>query len=89
MPLISTFYGLIVRLYFYDNEKHHLPHLHVEYAGEESSFDIQTGDMLAGKLPVAKQRLIVAWIELHREELMANWKLAVVGDKPERIAPLK
>lgn len=31
MPLISTFYGLIIRLYFYDNEKHHLPHLHVEY----------------------------------------------------------
>lgn len=89
MPVISTFYGLIVRLYFYDNEKHHLPHIHVEYAGDEATFDIETADLLSGRLPIPKQRLVVAWIELHRDELMANWKLTVTGEKPERIAPLK
>jgi hypothetical protein len=30
----------------------------------------------------------MAWIELHRDELLADWKLAVGGNKPFRINPL-
>jgi hypothetical protein len=45
--------------------------------------------LLAGKLPVAKIRLVQAWIEIHRESLMADWELAVSGQKPFPIDPLR
>jgi hypothetical protein len=37
---------------------------------------------LAGELPLNKHKLVVAWIEIHQEELLANWDLAVNGKKP-------
>jgi len=35
-------------------------------------FDIEAGTILSGSLPAAKVRLVVAWIEIHREELLAD-----------------
>jgi hypothetical protein len=29
------------------------------------------------------------WIEIHQEDLMANWKLAVEGQQPHKIEPLR
>lgn len=52
-------------------------------------FAILTGDVLAGKLPSGKMRLVQAWIEIHREELLADWKLAVNGEEIFKIDPLK
>jgi len=46
------------------------------------------GDILAGELPREQLRLVQAWIELHRDELMADLELAVSGEKPYKIAPL-
>lgn len=89
MPVISMFYGLIVRMFFYDNDQHHLPHIHVEYGEFEAVFYIESGDLLSGDLPRAKLRLAQAWIELHRDELMADWKLASEGGEVFKIDPLK
>jgi Domain of unknown function (DUF4160) len=89
MPTISVFYGLIVMLYFFDDERHHLPHIHVRYQDSEASFSILDGSLLAGNLPVAKLRLMQAWIEIHREDLMANWQLASIGEKPFPVEPLR
>jgi hypothetical protein len=50
---------------------------------------IVDGTVLAGELPEAKIRLVQAWIEIHREELLANWDLAVQGETPFRIEPLR
>jgi hypothetical protein len=47
------------------------------------------GDFLEGTLPANKEKLIKAWIEIHQEELMANWQLAVTGNAISRIEPLK
>jgi hypothetical protein len=88
MPVLSMFYGLIVYLYYDDANKHHLPHIHVEYQGEEAVFSIKDGEVLKGSLPVNKRRMVQVWISLHEEELLANWKLAVAGEKPFRIEPL-
>jgi len=55
----------------------------------EAVFAIPTGDVLAGKLPSGKTRLVQAWIEIHREELLADWKLAVNGEETFKIDPLK
>ena len=60
-----------------------------EYAGEQAVFGIGDGEVLAGRLPSGKARLVQAWIEIHREELLADWQLAVNGEEMFKIEPLK
>ncbi len=89
MPAISMFYGIVVYMYFYDNERHHLPHIHVRYQGMKASVTLVDGVLLEGDFPAAKLKLVQAWIEIHREELMADWDLAIAGEQPFKIAPLQ
>lgn len=88
MPIISMFYGIIIRMYLLDNKQHHVPHIHAKYAEFEASIDIAEGEILAGELPRKQLRLVQAWIELHRDELMADWELASGNENPYRIPPL-
>ena len=88
MPIISMFYGIIIRLYLIDNKHHGLAHIHAKYAEFEASINIEDGEILAGDLPRKQLRLVQAWIELHRDELKADWEIAVSGEPPYKIAPL-
>jgi hypothetical protein len=81
MPTISMFYGLLIRMFFRDTEKHHTPHLHADYQGQVAVYSILDGSLLAGELPLNKHKLVVAWIEIHQEDLLADWNLAVNGQK--------
>nr|WP_293682128.1 DUF4160 domain-containing protein [Spirosoma sp. 48-14] len=83
------FYGLIVSLYYFDNKQHFTPHIHVRYGEMEAVFTIESGELLEGKLPKGKIKLVEAWIEIHRESLMADWQLAINGQKVFPIDPLK
>jgi len=89
MPVISMFYGVIVLMYFMDRKKHKLPHIHVQYQKHEAVLSIPDGRLLEGSLPKSKMKLVHAWIEIHRDELMADWKLAVQGEPVFKIDPLK
>jgi len=89
MPTISMFYGIIVRMYALDNKQHHHPHIHVEYAESEAVYQLPNGEVLEGSLPSKQNKLVQAWIVLHSEELMADWKLAASGTTPYKIEPLK
>jgi hypothetical protein len=89
MPVISMFYGIIVSLYYLDNKQHHRPHIHAKYQDDEAVVSIGDGRVLEGRLPPAKLRLLLAWLEIHRDELMADWELAVNGQQPYRIEPLR
>ena len=89
MPTISMFYGIIIYMFFFDDRKHHLPHIHANYGEHDVVLSIADGEVLGGELPKNKMKLVQAWIEIHREELMADWKLAIEGQKPFRIDPLK
>ena len=89
MPVISMFYGLIVRMYFFDTDKHHVPHIHVEYGEFSVVLAISEGEVLAGEIPKSKLKLAQAWVEIHRDDLMADWKLAVEGREVFKIDPLK
>jgi len=89
MPTISMFYGIIISMFFEINDKHHLPHVHARYQGMKASFAIEDGRMLAGELPIRQQRMVQVWIDLHQEELLADWELAISGEQPFRIDPLK
>ena len=89
MPVISMFYGIIVALYFADKRRHHRPHIHVKYQGDEAVIAIPEGEVLEGSLPRGKMRMVLAWVEIHADELMADWELAVNGQQPFKIDPLR
>jgi hypothetical protein len=76
-------------MYYFDNQQNHLPHIHAEYGDSKAVFSIAEGELLTGELPKNKRKLVEAWIEIHREDLMANWQLAVTGQEIFRIDPLK
>ncbi|MGD9993625.1 MAG: DUF4160 domain-containing protein [Salinivirgaceae bacterium] len=88
MPTISMFFGIIIRMYYAPKE-HNPPHIHAYYQDYKSTLSIQDGDILQGHLPTRQLRLIQAWIEIHQEELLANWELCQNGEKPFQIDPLK
>lgn len=79
MPVISMFYGLIVMMYFFDTDRHHLPHIHVKIHKFTSIVKYKQLVDLQGDLPANKLRLVLAWMEIHKDELMANWELAKNG----------
>lgn len=72
-----------------DNKEHKLPHIHVEYQDFVAVISIPEGKILAGDFPNNKLRLVLAWIEIHNDELMADWKLAVSGQAVYKIDALK
>ena len=85
MPIISTFFGIIVRMFYAD---HNPPHFHVEHQGEKATFDFN-GNLLSGEISSRTARdLIRKWAKRHKLELMINWKLQVQGKALNRIEPL-
>jgi hypothetical protein len=89
MPIISMFYGIIIRMFYLDNKEHKLPHIHVEYQDYQASVSIPDGKILVGNFPNDKMKLVEAWIEIHKDELLADWKLAVNGETIFKIEALK
>ena len=89
MPIISQFYGIIIRIYFNDTEKHYLEHIHVQYNEYDAVYSIIDNNVLEGKLPQKQHKLVVAWMEIHKDELMADWDLASNGTNVFQIEPLK
>ena len=90
MPVLSTFYGIIIRMYKENGGKHKTPHIHAEYSGIEIAVALD-GTILEGdeNFPKGKMKLLEAWMEIHREELEANWTLLSGGEQFFRIEPLK
>ena len=88
MPVLSLFYGIVIRMYSEPNGRHNLPHIHVEYQGNEAVIDLD-GNVIEGNIPRKQSKLVGAWIEIHREDLEANWKLLQSGMDSFRIPPLQ
>ena len=86
MPTISMFFGIIIAMYYQD---HVPPHIHARYGDAIATFDIETGELSEGELPKAQRRMVEAWMEIHRDELRANWKLALSREQLFRIEPLR
>ncbi len=88
MPTISMFYGIIIRMYFAPGE-HNPAHFHIYYNEFKASMDLQNLEFIEGDLPSKQKRLVLAWAELHHDELMADWKLVMNGEEPFKIQPLQ
>ncbi len=76
-------------MYYFDNQQHNTPHIHVHYQGDTAIIEIPNGDIIEGSLPKTKHKLVDAWIEIHKDELMADWELAISGEPVFKIDPLK
>lgn len=86
MPIISQFFGIIIRM-FYD--EHNPPHLHAEYQGNKAVFDFY-GNVIKGNLNSrTATKLVREWIDIHLKELIEDWNLARNGKEINKIEPLE
>ncbi len=88
MPTISMFYGIIVRMYCSPSE-HNPPHIHAYYQDSKVVVDLDSCEITDGEFPRKQAKMLLAWTEIHHEELMADWELASKGELPFKIDPLK
>ena len=88
MPTISMFYGIIIRMYC-GKVEHNPPHFHAYYQEYKAIVDITSCEIIDGNLPAKQAKLALAWAELHKDELTADWELASKGELPFKIEPLK
>jgi len=82
------FYGIIVRMYCSPTE-HNSPHFHAYYQDKKAVIDISSCELTEGYLPAKQLKLVLAWAEVHKDELVADWALASKGELPYKIDPLK
>jgi len=85
MPEISLFYGIKITMNW---DEHNPPHFHVNYADNNAAIDIQKIKAYKGHLPNKQLKLVLAWCEIHKDELMQNWVLARENKPLNHIKPL-
>lgn len=72
MPVITKFYGIVIKMYFSQSE-HNPPHLHAIYGEYVGAIDIQTGKMLEGDLPNKALLMVQEWTKQYQEDLLTIW----------------
>lgn len=86
MPTISSFFGIVIRMYFDD---HAPPHFHAYYGSSSAQIAIETLQVIGGELPRRALALVLEWASAHREELRADWQRAQQHQPLVTIAPLE
>ena len=84
MPVISRFYGIIIRMYFQQAE-HNPPHIHAIYGDDTAELIIRTGEILEGDLPPKALAMVREWITENRDELLEMWET----QEFKRLSPLR
>lgn len=85
MPLISTFLGIMISIYY---KEHNPPHFHVKYNEYKAVFTIEDLKILEGELPSRILSIVLEWAFQHRNELMEDWNLAMEKKSLNKIQPL-
>lgn len=86
MPVISAFFGIVIRMFYQEHEPRHF---HAEHGGDQATFSLD-GELIAGSIRSGRaRRYIGEWASLHRRELEANWERVKAGRPLERIEPLQ
>lgn len=86
MPIISRFFGIIIRMFF---NEHAPPHFHAEYGEYRAVIDIRSLTVTEGKLPRRATELVLDWAELHQDQLLHDWELCQQHQQPVEIPPLE
>lgn len=85
MPEISRFLGIIIAMFYRD---HSPPHFHALYGEYDITVEIESG-IINGRFPKRALRLVFEWLELHKDELLENWRLAEERRPLNKIQPLE
>ena len=89
MPELSRFFGIIIRMYAEFGGRHHKAHFHAYYQEHVAVYGIDPIKEISGSLPKRQRRLVEAWAEPHKKELIMDWERLQAGRKPEPIKPLR
>ena len=73
MPVLSRFYGIIIRMYFLQKE-HNPPHIHAIYGDDVAAITISDGNVIEGALPGKALEMVQEWVSMHKEELLTMWE---------------
>ena len=84
MPILSRFYGIVIRMYFQQAE-HNPPHIHALYGDDMAEVDIRTGEIIEGSLPPKALTMVREWIELNKKDLLHMWET----QEFKKLAPLE
>ena len=86
MPVISIFFGIIIRIHYDD---HNPPHFHAYYQGFDTVYDINKGEKIETKakdnFPKNADRIISSWAKDHKKALLKCWDLAKNGLLPGKV----
>jgi hypothetical protein len=86
MPTLSTFYGVLIQMFW---NEHAPPHFHALYGEFEALIDVRTLEVIRGQLPKRALALVLEWASQHRDELMEDWRLCESRQPPKKIEPLE
>lgn len=81
MPVISRFYGIVIKMYFKPKE-HEPSHIHALYGEYMGEFNIRTLEMIQGDLPAKAQEIVREWLILHQDELQSMWDAQIIKKLP-------
>ena len=70
MPVIARFYGIIIKMYF---REHGVAHIHAIYNEYNGIFELKTTSMIEGDLPPKAKALVIEWLNIYKNELLAMW----------------
>jgi len=88
VPALSTFFGIQIRMYWEDTDRHKSPHFHARYGEYEAVFALN-GKIIEGKFPHKQTAYIRKWVLLYENELVLNWSYAMTGKQTFKIKPLR
>ncbi len=86
MPIVSVFFGIVIRIYHAD---HNPPHFHASYGEHDAIIEISTGTLLDGSLPPRARKLVEEWRRLNQKPLQTAWIAATAFKAPKRIRGLE
>ena len=73
MPILSRFYGIVIRMYFQQAE-HNPPHIHALYGDDMAEIVIRTGEVLEGHLPPKALAMVQEWVAINKSDLLHMWE---------------
>jgi len=89
LPEISRFFGIVIRMFVEAGGPHHRPHFHAYFGEHVGIYAIDRIENMAGWLPSRQDRLVIAWAEIHQQELREAWTTLQAGRPPGKIEPLR
>ncbi|WP_230976835.1 DUF4160 domain-containing protein [Pseudothauera rhizosphaerae] len=89
LKMIAAFYGVVVAFVTGRAWRGRPPFVMAQWQGAEAGVDVASNTVISGFLPEHKLVLVRAWVEIHREELLANWHAGGPEGEFFRMEPLR